>query len=317
MGEPAAASESPAGFLWGRQSLYHADTFDWLASAPPNSVHAVITDPPYGLIEYQPEQQRKLRLGRGGVWRLPPAFDGANRKPLPRFTVLGPDGRQAILDFFERWGRLLLPVVRPGGHVVVAGNPLVSPLVAVALERAGFERRGELVRLVRTFRGGDRPKGAHLEFPDVSTMPRSCWEPWGLYRRPLAFATVAGNLRVWGTGGLRRLSRDTPFLDVIDSGHTPEQEQRIALHPSMKPQSFLRHLVRGFLPTGTGVVLDTFAGCGTTLAACEALGLEGIGIEIDKHYFDMAVSSIPKLANLYPMPPHQYSLDDCKLSVGV
>lgn len=256
MAEPAVLVETPEEFLSGRQRLYLADAFDWLACAPPNSAHAVVTDPPYGLIEYEPEQQRKLRLGRGGVWRLPPAFDGAKRKPLPRFTVLGADGRQAILDFFERWGKLLLPVICPGGHVLVAGNQLVSPLVAVALERAGFERRGELVRLVRTFRGGDRPKGAHDEFPDVSTMPRSCWEPWGLFRRPLAYDTVAENLRVWGTGGLRRLSNATPFLDVIDSGHTPEQERRIAAHPSLKPQAFLRHVVRGLLPKGSGVVLD-------------------------------------------------------------
>jgi DNA modification methylase len=312
MSELATIAESTEGFLWGNQRLYLADAFDWLAGAPVNSVHAVLTDPPYGLIEYEPEQQRKLRLGRGGVWRLPPAFDGAKRKPLPRFTVLGAGGRQAILDFFERWGKLLLPVIRPGGHVVVAGNQLVSPLVAIALERAGFERRGELVRLVRTFRGGDRPKGAHDEFPDVSTMPRSCWEPWGLFRRPLAYATVAENLRTWGTGGLRRVSRETPFLDVIDSGHTPDQERRIASHPSMKPQNFLRHLVRGLLPKGEGVVLDTFAGCGTTLAACEAEGVEGIGVEIDPQYFEMATISIPKLAALYPLRPRQYSLDECK-----
>jgi len=259
------------------------------------------------LLEYEPEQQRKLRLGHGGVWRLPPSFDGAKRKPLPRFTVLGPEGRRTVLDYFEQWGTLLLPVVRPGGHVVIAGNPLVAPLVAIAMERAGFERRGELVRLVRTFRGGDRPKGAHEEFADVSTMPRSCWEPWGLYRRPLAFPTVAENLRVWGTGGLRRISAETPFLDVIESGHTPERERRIAAHPSIKPQAFLRHLVRGVLPQGSGIVLDTFAGSGSALAACQALDVEGIGVEIDREYFKLAAAAIPRLAALYP---RQYLLEE-------
>ena len=38
----------------------------------------------------------------------------------------------------------------------------------------------------------------------------------------------------------------------------------------------MRQLVRAALPAGTGTVLDTFAGCATTLAACEALGVEGI-----------------------------------------
>ena len=76
-------------------SLKHAlyeilleDAFEWLRDAEPDSIHAVVTDPPYGLLEYRPDQLEKMRNGRGGVWRLPPSFDNAKRKPLPRFTVL-------------------------------------------------------------------------------------------------------------------------------------------------------------------------------------------------------------------------------------
>jgi len=285
-------------FRFGHQTLYLSDCIEWLASARRNSIAAVITDPPYGLIEYSAKEQKKLRAGRGGVWRIPPSFDGANRRALPRFTVLSSDDREALMDFFIGWGEALLPILKPGAHVVIAGNPLVSPLVAYALEQAGFERRGEIVRLVRTFRGGDKPKGAEGEFPNVSTMPRSCWEPWGLYRKPIDRRTVAMNLRKWGVGGLRRISEETPFLDVIESGTTPDRERRIAPHPSVKPQSFLRRMVEALLPLGTGTILDTFAGCATTLAACESQGITGIGVEIDKEYFGMATVAIPKLAAL-------------------
>ncbi|MGH2446331.1 MAG: DNA-methyltransferase [Candidatus Limnocylindria bacterium] len=297
---PAAGSARTEPFVHGRQRLYLADCLDWLATADPESIAAVVTDPPYGLVEYQPDQQAKLRAGRGGVWRIPPTFDGSNRQPLPRFTVLHRSERRAILSFFLGWGRALLPALRPGAHVVVAGNPLVSPLVAVAMERAGFERRGEIVRLVRTFRGGDRPKGAEADYSMVSTMPRSAWEPWGLYRKPISERTVAMNLRRWGVGGLRRRSAETPFLDVIQSGTTPDRERRLAPHPSVKPQAFLREIVRAVIPVDeqTGPVLDTFAGCATTLAACEALNLTGVGTEIDPHYFDLACEAIPKLAEL-------------------
>jgi len=285
-------------FEFGRQRLYLADCIEWLASAPRNSIAGVVTDPPYGLVEYTAKEQKKLRAGRGGVWRIPPSFDGSERKPLPRFTVLSNDDRAAITTFFEVWGRALLPVLKPGAHVVIAGNPLVSLLVAYAMERAGFERRGEIVRLVRTFRGGDRPKGAHEEFDMVSTMPRSCWEPWGLYRKPCDAKTVAMNLRKWGTGGLRRISAESPFADVIESGTTPDRERKLAPHPSVKPQAFLRRMVDALLPMGEGTILDTFAGCATTLAACEAEGVEGIGVELDPHYFKMAARAIPKLAAL-------------------
>lgn len=297
-----AVSPTPAFHEFGRQKLYLADCLDWLRSAEADSIHAVVTDPPYGLREYEAAEQKKMRAGKGGVWRIPPAFDGANRKPLPRFTVLTSDERVAIGSFFEEWGAALIRVLRPGGHVFIAGNPLLTPMVATAMESAGFERRGEIVRLVRTLRGGDRPKGAEDEYPDVSTMPRACWEPWGLYRKPISEPTVALNLKKWGTGGLRRQSEATPFLDVIESGLLPARERILAPHPSAKPQAFMRQLVRAALPLGTGTVLDTFAGCATTLAACEALGINGIGIEIDPVYWEMATESIPQLAALCGTP---------------
>jgi site-specific DNA-methyltransferase (adenine-specific) len=289
---------APLAHQYGKQTLFLADCLEWLKNAQPESVHAVVTDPPYGLREYEEAQQMKMRAGKGGVWRLPPSFDGAKRRPLPRFTVLTPADRQAISDYFVKWARLLLPVLRPGGHVFIAGNPLITPLVAYSMESAGFERRGEIVRLVRTFRGGDRPKGAHEEYPELSTMPRSCWEPWGLYRKPISEQTVAANLRRWGTGALRRPTEQTPFLDVVPSGKLPKRERVLAPHLSAKPQAFMRQIVRASVPIDNGVVLDPFAGCATTLAACEALNLNGVGVEIDPLYWKMAIEAIPGLARL-------------------
>jgi DNA modification methylase len=181
--------------------------------------------------------------------------------------------------------------------VVVASNPLLSHVVADALAGKGFERRGEIIRLVMTMRGGDRPKNAHEEFSDVSVMPRSMWEPWLLFRKPIE-GRVQDNLRKWGTGGLRRISDERPFGDVIQSHPTHKKERDVAPHPSLKPQDFLRQVVRAVLPLGKGVVLDPFAGSGSTLAAANAVGYESIGVEADHSYFAMAKDALPKLAYL-------------------
>jgi site-specific DNA-methyltransferase (adenine-specific) len=282
-------------FAFGRATLFEADCFDWLQQQRENSIHAVITDPPYGLVEYTPQQQEKLRTGKGGIWRIPPAFDGSKRSPLPRFTVLSPQDMDELARFFFNWGRALLPVLVPGANVVVASNPLLSYVVAGALARAGLERRGEIVRLVMTMRGGDRPKHAHEEFSGVSVMPRSMWEPWLLFRKPIE-GRVQDNLRKWKTGGFRRPSGDRPFGDVISSSPTHKSERHLAPHPSLKPQAFLRALVRGVLPLGEGIVLDPFAGSGSTLAAAEAIGYQSLGTEKDSRYFDSATIAIPKLA---------------------
>lgn len=188
-----------------------------------------------------------------------------------------------------------MPVLVPGAHVIVASNPLLSHRVAWALGEAGFERRGELARLVMTMRGGDRPKNAHEEFNGVSVMARSMWEPWLIFRKPLE-GRVQDNLRKWRTGGLRRPSIERPFGDVIKSHPTRKEERTLAPHPSLKPQAFLRQVVRGVLPLGEGAVLDPFAGSGSTLAAAEAMGYRSVGVEKDGTYIEMARRSIPRLA---------------------
>lgn len=65
-----------------RYDIILTDAFEWLAAAPRRSIHAVVTDPPYGLLEYSPQELAKLKRGRGGVWRIPPSFDGCRRRPF-------------------------------------------------------------------------------------------------------------------------------------------------------------------------------------------------------------------------------------------
>jgi DNA modification methylase len=86
---------------------------------------------------------------------------------------------------------------------------------------------------------------------------------------------------------------------IVSGGHPAGRAHRLlgsqpAPHPSLKPQAFLRAVVRGVLPLGEGVILDPFASSGSTLAAAEAIGYESIGIEQDAHYFDLARKAIPK-----------------------
>ena len=277
--------------------VHLGDAFAWMEARDPDSIHAIVTDPPYGLKEYTEREKTKLRAGRGGVWRIPPSFDGCPRAPLPRFTVLGEAEKKALQEFFREFARKALRVLVPGGHIFIATNPLLSHLVYLALVGAGFEKRGEVIRLVQTLRGGDRPKNAHEVFPDVTVMPRSCWEPWGLFRKPCE-GRVQDNLRKWKTGGLRRISATEPFGDAIRSSPTRKEERAIAAHPSLKPQAFMRQIVRAALPLGSGVVLDPFMGAGATIAAAIAVGYQSIGIEIDPEYYRMAETAIPELAQL-------------------
>lgn len=289
-------------FSGERYEVYEADAIEWLADAEPSSIHAVVTDPPYGLIEYTPRQLEKMKNGNGGVWRMPPSFDGCKRKPLPRFTVLRASDKDALQCFFQRLAEGLMRVLVPGAHVFIATNPLVSHFVYGPFVASGFEKRAEIIRIVHTLRGGDRPKNAHRKFADVTVMPKSCWEPWGLFRKPLE-GRVQDNLKNWGTGGLRRISGEEPFRDLVYSSPARGAEREIAPHPSLKPQHFLRQIVRAALPLGKGVILDPFMGSGSTLAAAVACGLRSIGIDSNPDYLEIAQKAIPRLAALEVKEP--------------
>lgn len=288
--------DQPRYHLSNRATYILEEALGFLGGLPPSSLHAIVTDPPYG-VEYEEKDHSKLRAGRGGIWRIPPSFDGAKRKPLPRFTVLSDRDLDKLHRFFLAFGRGALRALAPGGHLFIASNPLLSSMTFYSLQEAGFEKRGEIIRLVQTLRGGYKPKGAETDFPEVSVMPRACWEPWGIFRKPFE-GTVADNLRRWGAGGLRRVGNNEPLKDVIPCSPTRGREKEIAPHPSLKPQRFLRQIVRASLPLGIGILYDPFAGSSSTLAAAEAVGYRALGTDRDIQYLDMGSRAFVELASL-------------------
>lgn len=67
-----------------------------------------------------------------------------------------------------------------------------------------------------------------------------------------------------------------------------DRPMRSGEHPTMKPVSLFARLVRNSTQRGE-VVLDPFAGSGTTAIACEQLGRRARLIELDPHYCDVII----------------------------
>jgi site-specific DNA-methyltransferase (adenine-specific) len=283
----------------GQSLIVQADSFEWLEKLPENTLHGIVTDPPYGVKEYEADQLEKRANGNGGIWRIPPAFDGCVRSPLPRFTALNAKERKELYRFFVEFAKVATRALRPGAHVFIACNSFLSQFVYSALVEGGLEFRGQLIRIVQTLRGGDRPKNAEQEFPDVCSLPRGGYEPWGILRKPmLPKMKVSDCLREFQTGGLRRSPDGLPFSDVIESGRTSQRERDLANHPSLKPQALLRDIVYSALPLGEGVLADPFMGSGSTVAAAEAQGILSIGVEKNREYYVLAKDAIPRLSAL-------------------
>lgn len=71
--------------------------------------------------------------------------------------------------------------------------------------------------------------------------------------------------------------------DIAPDGH--DRSKRFSTHPTMKPTDLMRHLIRLVTPPG-GVVLDPFAGSGTTGKASLLEGFDFILIEKEREYIE-------------------------------
>src|SRR6266567_2772613 len=110
-------------------------------------------------------------------------------------------------------------------------------------------------------------------------MPRSGWEPRGGISQTLR-GSRPGQLTEMEN---RRASPHFARHSLLGCNTFFAHQDRGAInhpHPSLKPQSFMRQIVRASLPLGEGVVLDPFTGGGSTIAAAIAVGYQSIGIEL-------------------------------------
>ncbi|MEV8395937.1 MULTISPECIES: site-specific DNA-methyltransferase [unclassified Streptomyces] len=134
-----------------------------------------------------------------------------------------------------------------------------------------------------------RPGGSALVFTDWAQLPATSdaiqaggWTWRGIipWRKPISRPQRDGFKReceyvLWGTRGEPLRHAPTIYLPGWLEGSQPRGKDRV--HITQKPLGIMRQLVR-IAPAG-GIVLDPFAGSGTTGAAALAEGRAFIGIE--------------------------------------
>lgn len=110
-------------------SLHLGDCLETLRGMPDNSVHAICTDPPYGLSQHKPDEVVEcLRAWLAG-------------------EVYAPKGKGFMGKAWDAWvpgpevWRECLRVLKPGGHVLAFAGTRSMDLMSMAIRLAGFELR--------------------------------------------------------------------------------------------------------------------------------------------------------------------------------
>jgi len=305
-------------------TVHHADALDVLHTLPDTSVDAVVTDPPYGL-EF---------ASNGWDFRLPAAArfrtrqDQRTNPSVGKSTVTTPEAYIAgapYQQWCQEWAHQCLRVLKPGAHLVTFGGTRTVHRLTCAIEDAGFEIRDG----IDWIHSQGLPKSLNLG-DGRGTALKPAREPIVVARKPLS-GTVTTTAAAYGTGTLNidacRIEggrwptnlvlshapdctiRCTPGCPVNELGsesrffpvfrYEPKaagsERPRVngTTHPTVKPLGLMRWLVRLVAPAG-GVVLDPFAGSGTTAEACVIEGIRCIAIEQEADYLPLITARLSK-----------------------
>nr|WP_295456989.1 site-specific DNA-methyltransferase [uncultured Thiodictyon sp.] len=296
---------SNASDFRARDSLLVGDCRELLKTLPESSIAACITDPPYNyeFIGHKwdhAEIQRRLDRIRSSNTLVKNIPYGSGLAGGVRNARWYAKNRKNILDYQEwcySWGAEVFRVCKPGAIVAVFNSSRTMAHVQVALERAGFYARDCIVYR----RSSGIPKGLNvaaklekLGDPNAEIWEgwhsclRSEWEAIVVVQKPLENNYIE-TLQKYDVGLFHAANEDGSFQSNILEGLPRETAENYNIHCTVKPLTLMIKLVEMMVPRSPGnVVLDPFAGSGTTLVAAKQLGLAYLGIEINCEYAAIA-----------------------------
>ncbi len=288
--------------------ILQGDCISIMSEMPKDSIAACITDPPYnyefiGRKWDDKEINRRLeriKESKTLVKNIPYGSGLAGGVRNFRWYERNYENVIEYTNWCKEWGKELFKVCKNGSPVAVFNSTRTVAHVQVALEEAGFYTRDILVHR----RHSGIPKGLNLKsklekmhHPDADkwegwhTCFRNEWEAIVLVQKPL-IKNYWETLEKTGVGVFKTLNEDGSFQSNILEGYYSKSEKKFA-HCTVKPLELIKKLILTLVPkSDDNVVLDPFAGSGTTLVAAKQLGYHFTGIEIEPEYVQIIENRI-------------------------
>jgi site-specific DNA-methyltransferase (adenine-specific) len=233
-------------------SVQNLDALAGLAALPDESIDLLIADPPYGLGKDYGNNSDRLELAD-------------------------------FLEWTYSWLSTALPKLKNTASLYIFTTWRFSPEIFVFLKRQMI-MLNEIIwdRKVPSMGGSVRRFSSVHDTIGFFAVSRNYYFDLDAVRIPYDAQTKKARSRSifvgkkWLEVGCN--PKDVWPVSRLHSIHT-EREQ----HPTQKPLEIIERMVKASCPPG-GVVLDPFAGSGTTPAACMMAGRNYIAFEINPRY---------------------------------
>ncbi|AZN35523.1 DNA-methyltransferase [Iodobacter ciconiae] len=186
--------------------------------------------------------------------------NGGTARKYPEFTGDHRDQR-THLRWMTLWLAECLRVMKDGAPICLFTDWRQLPLTTDALQIAGFTWRGIAV--------WDKGEGVRPQM--------------GRYRNQAEYI-------VWGSKGQMPNERD---VGVLRGVYKEVVKQKDKFHVTGKPTDLMRDLIKICKPGG--LILDPFAGSGSTLVAAQMEGYHWLGCELSEEYKAIAIERLAQL----------------------
>ena len=279
--------------------IYQGDSMNLIGELRDETVHLILSDIPYGIgaddWDVLHTNNNAAYLGTSAAQQAAGSVFQKRRKPINGWCQADRDIPRQYQEWCSTWASEWLRVLKPGGSAILFSGRRFSHRCVSALEDAGFNFKDSLAWIRSTAphraqrlsvvysRRGDEDSASEWEGWRVGNL-RPLYEPILWFSKPYRIGgTIADNVLEHGVGAYDQESfmRSTGASNnVIKCGLSKGEG---GLHPTQKPVKLMQTLIE--LTTQKGhLVIDPFAGSGSTLVAAKLLERRYIGFELNPEY---------------------------------
>lgn len=277
------------------------DSIELIKSVPNDSVHLILSDIPYGIgaedWDVLHNNTNTAYLGSSPAQKTAGAVFKKRGKPINGWSEADRAIPREYQDWCAQWALEWFRVLKPGASVLIFAGRRLAHRCACAMEDAGFSlkdnlawmrsrapHRAQRLSVVYERRNDTRAAEEWLGWRIGNLRPT--FEPVMWFTKPYKIGTtIADNALRHGVGAYNQEA----FLKYVDgpdniiNGTFMRGES--GLHPTQKPVQLMQALIE--LTTQEGqLVLDPFAGSGSTLVAAQNLNRNYLGFESNPQYVE-------------------------------
>lgn len=289
-------------------TLYEGNSLDLIKNIETESIHAIISDIPYGIgYDDWDVLHNNTNSALGGCskgQKKNGSLFSRRGKPLNGWSEADKNIPAEYQQWVSQWASEWFRVLVPGASVFIFAGRRFAHRAIISMEDAGFTfkdmiawqknkapHRAQHLSSIYKRRNDFENEKKWAGWKVANTRP--LFEPILWFQKPYGIGkTLADNIIVNEVGAWNKniidkyniLSDTLPESNIIK---VLEESKDHGLHPTQKPINLMKMLIELVTIPGQ-IVLDPFMGSGTTLLAAYQLNRHYIGFEINHDYVQIA-----------------------------